>query len=82
MSLSLNFTQFNGPPTWPVEVSCKYVNVAGAEVSVYPKPSITGQAKTAFMNVRTSPAIGADPVIISFTLPPVMFLISLKTTLS
>lgn len=67
-----------GPPTWPEIPSSDLARVAGADVSVYPKPSLKGQEKTIFKNAITLPSIGADPVTNNLTLPPRRFLSFLK----
>jgi hypothetical protein len=78
MSLSLILIHERGPPTWPAYGSNALVIELAAEDSVYPYPSRIGAQKHIFKKFITSAEIGADPVIISFTLPPIKFLILLK----
>lgn len=71
-----------GPPTWPTTPSSAAESVAGADVSVYPNPSLKGHEKHIFKNAMTFPSRGAEPVIINLTLPPNKSLSLLNTTLS
>ena len=73
----------SGPPTEPRAWSRGSVTHAAAAVSVWPYPSITGTAKTTRKNVKTSAEIGAEPVVINFTLSSPTFAFTFeKTSLS
>lgn len=71
-----------GPPMDPEELSPILVKELAADVSVYPYPEIIGQQKQIFKKLSTSVDIGADPVSIYLTLPPIISLVLLNTSLS
>ena len=70
--------QGTGPPTWPAFGSEAFVTQLTADDSVYPYPSWIGALKQTFKKLRTSADIGADPVTIVLTLPPIKFFKFLK----
>ena len=82
ISTSLISLLVYGAPTCPHVGSLVQVIVAGAAVSVYPYPSWIWQQKATLRKFKTSFEIGADPVIITLTLPPNVSLNLLKTILS
>lgn len=69
-SSNLNSVEVKIPPTCPTVGSFSLTQKLAPVDSVYPYPSMKGQHMATFMNYKTSPEIGALPVIILVTLPP------------